>query len=188
MNIQEKRPSFWIEPQGDWGAGAVQLVEIPTDDEIFDNVVAYWVPKAEPEKGAQVALDYKLYWTRQEPADWQVARTVATRFGRGGVPGQPRPDSQIKIAIDFEGPALTGLTVKDGITPVVSVPEGVEVVNPYVLPVVGTDRWRLIFDVKAPEGMETVDARAYLARNDTPLTETWLGQLHPDQILRWGRL
>ena len=182
-----KRPSVWVEPIGDWGPGAVQLVEIPTDDEIFDNVVAYWVPKAEPEKGAQVALDYKLYWTRQEPADWQVARTVATRFGRGGVPGQPRPDSQIKIAIDFEGPALTGLTVKDGITPVVSVPEGVEVVNPYVLPVVGTDRWRLIFDVKAPEGMETVDARAYLARNDTPLTETWLGQLHPDQILRWGR-
>ncbi|MGL4810894.1 MAG: glucan biosynthesis protein, partial [Beijerinckiaceae bacterium] len=30
----ERRPSLWIEPVGDWGAGAVQLIEIPTDDEI----------------------------------------------------------------------------------------------------------------------------------------------------------
>jgi hypothetical protein len=28
-----KRPGIWVEPKGDWGAGAVQLVEIPTDDE-----------------------------------------------------------------------------------------------------------------------------------------------------------
>ena len=182
-----KRPSVWVEPEGDWGPGAVQLVEIPTDDEIFDNIVAYWVPKAEPQKGSQVALDYKLYWGRQEPGDWQVARTVATRLGRGGVPGQPRPDGQIKIAIDFQGSDLNGLTVKDGIKPQISVPAGVEVVNPYVLPVVGTDRWRLIFDVKAPADTETVDARAYLELKGKPLTETWLGQLHPQQILRWGK-
>jgi len=181
-----KRPSVWVEPQGDWGQGAVQLVEIPTDDEIFDNVVAYWVPKDAPKQGSAVSLDYKLYWGRMEPGDWQVARTVATRLGRGGVPGQPRPAGQIKAAIDFEGPALAGLTVKDGIVPKISVPDGVEVVNPYVLPVVGTDRWRLIFDVKVPAGTDTIDARAYLAQKDKPLTETWLGQLHPQQILRWA--
>src|SRR3546814_17951215 len=32
----EKRPSVWVEPVGEWGRGAVQLVEIPTDDEIHD--------------------------------------------------------------------------------------------------------------------------------------------------------
>ncbi|MFH7346738.1 glucan biosynthesis protein, partial [Pseudomonas syringae group genomosp. 7] len=32
-----RRPSLWVEPLGDWGEGAVQLIEIPTDDEIHDN-------------------------------------------------------------------------------------------------------------------------------------------------------
>ena len=36
----ERRPSLWIEPLDDWGDGAVQLVEIPTDDEFHDNIVA----------------------------------------------------------------------------------------------------------------------------------------------------
>ena len=40
----DRRPSLWVEPQagpnGGWGKGAVQLVEIPTVDETFDNIVA----------------------------------------------------------------------------------------------------------------------------------------------------
>ncbi|MEM8750846.1 MAG: glucan biosynthesis protein G [Pseudomonadota bacterium] len=37
-----KRPSLWVEPGEDWGKGAVTLVEIPADKEIYDNIVAYW--------------------------------------------------------------------------------------------------------------------------------------------------
>src|SRR3546814_3070608 len=36
----EKRPNLWTEPQGDWGAGAVMLYEIPTTSEYEDNIVA----------------------------------------------------------------------------------------------------------------------------------------------------
>ncbi|OIQ74300.1 glucans biosynthesis protein D precursor [mine drainage metagenome] len=182
-----KRPSVWVEPIGNWGKGAVQLVEIPTDDEIFDNIVAYWVPKDEPKAGSTVSLDYKLYWGRQEPVDWKLAKTVATRIGRGGVPGQPHPAGQLKYAVDFAGPTLTGLTQKDGVKAMVSAPPGVEVINAYVLPVVGTDNWRLIFDLKAPAAMETFDVRAYLAKDGAPLTETWLGQIHAQQILKFGQ-
>src|SRR3546814_3655894 len=32
----ERRPSLWVEPVGRWGAGSVQLLEIPTDDETAD--------------------------------------------------------------------------------------------------------------------------------------------------------
>jgi glucans biosynthesis protein len=182
-----KRPSVWVEPEGNWGKGAVQLVEIPTDDEIFDNIVAYWVPEAPPQKGSRVALDYKLTWTREEPVAWKLARTVATRLGRGGVPGQKRPKDRIKVAVDFAGPALDGLDHSSGVTPQISAPAGVEIIKPYALPVVGTKRWRLVFDVKAGESVETADIRAYLAKGGKALTETWLGQLHPQQILRWGR-
>ncbi len=41
----ERRPSLWIEPIGEWGPGLVQLIEIPTDNEINDNVLCYWRPK-----------------------------------------------------------------------------------------------------------------------------------------------
>lgn len=58
----DRRPSLWVEPIGDWGRGAVQLIEIPTDDEIHDNIVAMWVPEAPVQAGAQFDLHYKLHW------------------------------------------------------------------------------------------------------------------------------
>ena len=44
----ERRPSAWVEPKGKWGAGRVELVQIPSPDETNDNIVAYWVPDATP--------------------------------------------------------------------------------------------------------------------------------------------
>ena len=52
----DRRPSVWVEPLGDWGKGAVQLVEIPTDDEIHDNVVAMWVPDEPATAGEGLCL------------------------------------------------------------------------------------------------------------------------------------
>ena len=40
----EKRATLWVEPQGDWGAGSVMLVELPTNDEIHDNIVRLLEP------------------------------------------------------------------------------------------------------------------------------------------------
>ena len=40
-----ERPSLWITPGENWGQGAVTLVEIPTDKEIYDNIVVYWKPR-----------------------------------------------------------------------------------------------------------------------------------------------
>src|SRR5690606_18335580 len=38
----ERRPSLWVEPKDEWGRGHVELVEIPSDRDIHDNIVAYW--------------------------------------------------------------------------------------------------------------------------------------------------
>ncbi len=176
-----RRPSVWIEPAGDWGQGAVQLVEIPTDDEIYDNIAAYWLPADLPEAGDARAFNYRIYWGIREPHDGRLARTEATRLGEGGVPGQSRPGDQVKLVIDFDGESLEGLTVEDGVEAVISAGPA-EVVNPYVLPIAGDKGWRMIFDLKAPTDIDTLDVRAYLAKDDEPLTETWLGQLHPQQI------
>ena len=41
----ERRPSLWAEPIGDWGEGAVKLIEIPTKEEVHDNIAVFWQPQ-----------------------------------------------------------------------------------------------------------------------------------------------
>ena len=44
--VFERRPSVWVEPPASGARARSQLVEIPTQREAYDNVAAYWVPKA----------------------------------------------------------------------------------------------------------------------------------------------
>lgn len=77
----ERRPSLWVEPVGDWGAGAVILVEIPTDKEINDNIVAFWRPAEPLATGQEHRIDYRLYWCATAPAEGAVAPVIATSTG-----------------------------------------------------------------------------------------------------------
>src|ERR1700761_1884 len=58
----DKRPSLWVEPLGDWGEGEVQLIELPTEDEVHDNIVAMWVPRQAMKAGTSLTLKYRLHW------------------------------------------------------------------------------------------------------------------------------
>jgi glucans biosynthesis protein len=171
----DRRPSAWVEPLGDWGAGAVQLVEIPTAGESEDNIVAFWTPQAPVSAGQRLAYRYRLHWSDEEPAPPGVARVVATRQGRGGRPGQPPTPGARKVVVDFAGATLAGLTRQSGVTAVVTSSLG-EVLSPVAYPVEGQARWRLMFDAAAPAG-QVVNLRAYLRRSPDALTETWIGQL-----------
>src|SRR5262249_38918196 len=44
----ETRANGWVVPNGDWGSGRVELVEIPAKTDTNDNIVAYWVPATGP--------------------------------------------------------------------------------------------------------------------------------------------
>ena len=54
------RPGYWVEPTSSWGEGRVELIELPTDNETADNVVAYWQPRAPYEPGQEVAFGYRV--------------------------------------------------------------------------------------------------------------------------------
>ncbi len=176
----EKRATVWVEPIGSWGKGEVQLVEIPTDDEIHDNIVAYWVFEKPVRAGDEISVDYRLFWQKEEPYPAPIGRTYSSRMGLGGVPGQPRPPGVVKFAIDFEGGILGDLGQKDGVQAIASASKG-EISGVYALPVVGTKRWRAIFDL-APTSQDPVELRLFLKKGETALTETWLSQFHPSQF------
>jgi glucans biosynthesis protein len=171
-----KRPGIWIEPKSDWGAGAVTLVEIPTSDEVHDNIVAFWKPEQPVKAGDTLSFDYRLYWQDAEPtypADF--ARVVATRIGRAGIPGSESWDPDFrKFTIDFEGGALAAMAPRFDITPMVTASSG-EASDAYVIKVVGTDRWRALFDVKVT-GKQPIDLRCYLRLGERTLSETWIYQ------------
>jgi glucans biosynthesis protein len=174
----DRRPSVWVEPLAPWGRGQVQLVEIPTDDEIHDNIVAYWVPEQPVTAGSEWSLAYRLHWLADEPHPSDaVARVLHTRLGRGGVPGQPRPEGARKFVIDFAGGPLEALQKLDEVEPVITASRG-RIDNAYALQVVGTTHWRAFFDLYA-EGEEPVDLRLFLTLDGRTLTETWLYQYLP---------
>ncbi|MCJ8139482.1 glucan biosynthesis protein [Falsirhodobacter halotolerans] len=177
----DRRPSVWIEPTSDWGDGAVTLVELPTDDEVYDNIVAFWNPAQKPAAGQEMDFNYTMHWGKDAPIPYTVARTTATRIGEGGYPGNERPKNQIKVQVEFTGDILKGLTSED-VEFHIDLPEGTEAIDPGAIPVVGKDgTFRMTFDVRSDA--QTLDVRAYLASpSGEPLTETWLGQIHPAQI------
>lgn len=64
-----RRPSAWVEPVGDWGRGAVMLLEIPTENEFADNIVAFWRPEGSLDASAH-RFDYRLSWLAPGMADF----------------------------------------------------------------------------------------------------------------------
>jgi glucans biosynthesis protein len=74
----DRRPSLMgraqAGPNGGWGKGAVQLVEIPTVDETFDNIVAFWNPMDKPKPGQELLFSYRLYWGTHMPYASPLAR------------------------------------------------------------------------------------------------------------------
>jgi periplasmic glucans biosynthesis protein len=175
----ERRPSVWVEPLEPWGKGAVQLVEIPTDDETSDNIVAYWTPDEQLKAGQQRQWRYRLSWVDDIPFPDAVARATGTWTGMGGRPGYKRPDGVRKFVIDYQGSVFEGLGRDDGVELVVTASRG-NVSNSYNHPVVDQhQRWRAFFDISAT-GAEPVDLRAFLRKGTHALSETWIYQYFPE--------
>lgn len=183
----EKRASVFVEPVGDWGTGAVTLIELRTDDEIHDNIVAFWTPGAAARAGQEYDLSYKLSWLEDAPTPPQGARFLATRLGAGGIPGHPRPPKVVKVTCDLENLGLEMLDRTSGVTVDVTTSLGTTS-NTVAYPVVGTNRWRAMVDVDysgLPEGEDSaIDLRLCLRHNDLALSETLLLQLFPSQLNR----
>ena len=163
------RPSVWVEPQGDWGKGSVQLIEIPSDAERYDNIAAFWVPQNPVEAGQQLELNYRLHFFLDLPHLSPRGRTLASRIGAGGA-GAP-DSSRRRFVVDFGGEALAPLADDAPVEGVVSGSTGqiqnvVVQRNPY------TRGWRLSFEL-LPQGDEPSELRGFLKLGDDVLTETW---------------
>lgn len=168
----QARPSLWVEPNGDWGDGEVRLVEIPTQAETNDNIVAFWVSRWPARKGERKEYAYRLYALSDEAALSPAGRTVATRAG--AVPGQSK---QRRMVVEFAGGELASLEPEQPVTSDVGLANA-KLKRTYVEALPWKRGWRLFIDFE-PDGKKPVDLRAVLQLRGQPLTETWTAVFRP---------
>ena len=177
----DKRPCVWVQPKGNWGKGSVMLVEIPTVDETFDNIVAFWKPEEPVQIGKEYLFSYSLSWGDGSAVKVPLATAQATRTGLGGVVGQPRKYFSWRFAIDFAGPAFANLPAKAKVEPVITASRGrVEISS--ARPLDALKGYRAMFDLVPDASSEPIDLRLYLKVDGKPLTETWLYQYTPPPV------
>jgi glucans biosynthesis protein len=171
----ERRPSLRVEPVGDWGRGAVRLVEIPTELEANDNIVAFWVPEDKIAAGDEREYAYRLRWGDLDPEPAaEIAHVAETRAGAGGVSGVESAPGTRKFVIDLEGGALERLSGDAEVELRVEA-HGGEILSQTLERIEANGRWRAVLDIAAAPDT-TVELSAHVAGFGRKLSETWLYQ------------
>ena len=159
------RPSLWIEPIGEWGAGSIQLVEIPSESEINDNIIAFWRPKVGIAAGSETSIAYRQFWCWSPPEKPALVQAVGFRIGRGSQARRRR------CLVEFAGELFAqekspeiklNLTCSPG-----------QILNPRLLINPQRQTARVLFELD-PGSENAVELRLILEDGDKPLSETWL--------------
>ena len=173
----ERRPSAWVEPVGEWGAGRVELVQIPTPDETNDNIVAYWVPDKQPRPKEPFDIAYRLRWQNEHETRPPTAWVTQTRRGRAYV---AKPDESVAFTVEFDGPALHGLPADAKIRSLVSVDANGRLLENTLYRNEVTGAWRMVLRVLPKDAAKPVELRAHITdANGKELSETWSYVLPP---------
>jgi glucans biosynthesis protein len=158
----EQRPSAWIEPIGNWGQGAVTLVEIPTDSETNDNIIAFWRPRGAIPAGKPWQVSYRLRWNERPRIMPALSRASVSRSG-------PSHDGKRRLfAIDFVGGvrSVEDLKLEAGSS-------AGKISNMHLQPNPSTRGVRATFEL-APGDATVAELRVRLVRGERPASETWL--------------
>jgi glucans biosynthesis protein len=161
----EHRPSLWIEPVGNWGEGWVELVEIPTDKEFNDNIVAYWTPTTSPAAGSRMSVGYRMRWTNDILPSPEMLHVAASYAGRnlGG--------KRLLFVVDFASSGEPANIAADGLTPEASASDG-KIYNAIVHESHPRDALRVSFELD-PSGASLSELRLRLLRDGKPASESW---------------
>ena len=172
-----ERPSLWIEPTSDWGPGRVELVQIPTKDEIHDNIVVYWVSDTPVSAGDRREFSYLMRWGRGESFEPPSSQVIATRVNVSDE-GRVR-----RFVVDFSGQDLTDLSPDTRLSANVSCNEAATVRNVTVQKNIFHHSWRLSFELLVaaestlekvlPDNGRPIEVRAFLNNGTDVVSETW---------------
>ena len=177
FNSYQLTPSIWVEPMGQWGEGTIHLVELSTQSEGLDNIVAFFEPKAQPEPLTGFHFGYVLYWTMETDKKLSENKVLGTHVG-----ADPRNPRVRQIAVDFGGPKLSALP--EGVVPraEVSCTTNGTINEQQVFPASFAGSWRVIIKMEPVKKAtrQPVDIEACALKNGGEiLSETWIYHWRP---------
>jgi glucans biosynthesis protein len=170
-----QRPSYWVEPTSNWGEGRVELVEIPTDAEVHDNIVAYWTPNKPYEAGQDVQFGYRIR-AMTEGGNLHPGGRVINTFtapARASGSSDPSERSARRFLIDFAGGNLAYYLGDPASVQVVPSASNAKITSTSVIANEHTGGFRAAIDIQIEPGQST-DLRAFLRAGSRTLTETWV--------------
>jgi periplasmic glucans biosynthesis protein len=170
----EMRPSYFVEPRDSWGEGHVDLVELPTEHETNDNIVASFVPKESPEPNKPFSYGYRLVaslnLTRLSPNGRALNTYQTTAAALGSA--EPVAPGTRRFIIDFIGGDLPYYAAAPTLVEVVPSTSQGKIVRSFIVPNPHTKGFRAAIDAQLEAGQST-DLRVFLRRGSRALTETW---------------
>jgi glucans biosynthesis protein len=162
----ELRPSLWIEPIAEWGEGSVQLVEIPTDSEINDNIICFWRPKAPVQPGGEIAFAYRQFWCWTPPTRPTLAIVTTTRGGHGST-GKRR-----RFLVEFTADMFADSQASANAKPMLSTSVGT-ITSVQAFYSKERKTCRVLFELD-PGSESLAEMRLVIEVNGKPVSETWL--------------
>ena len=189
----QQRPSLWVEPQGDWGNGQLELIEIPSKTEIHNNIIAFWIPEtprlfSADDAQAGVSYAYRLHWMRAGMSPHSLGRVDNSKVAVNA------ETNTAEFTVHFAGEEINAIPADTGLSCPVELPQEATLVGKQLTKDPETGGWTLSFQARLPkeEGLlktilpnmrqtlPPLQFRAVLKRGENipdPLTETWLFDL-----------
>lgn len=166
----QQRPNAWVELSDRINKnGAVELVEIPTDAERNDNIVAHWVMNEPVKAGDQLGFEYQLAFGAEATDKTPGAFVKSSRIGNGGSDSLGK--HLRKFVLDFAGDNLAALPAETAVEAIVSASVG-KILNKGVQYNPFTKGWRVFFEL-LPDGHDDIELRCFLRTGPNVLSETW---------------
>jgi len=160
-------PSVWVTPHTNWGDGEVHLVELSTQYEGMDNVVAFWNPAAKPAPLQPLRFGYTLYWTRETDMPLSSNQVVSTRVGIN-----PREQEQRQFIIDFDLPRYTVEKYPPEVA--ASCSANGTITEAQIFRNTPEKTWRVFLNLLPKPGQhEPVDLKCALKMGEQTVSETW---------------
>jgi len=166
-------PSVWAAPHTNWGEGNLHLVELSTQYEGLDNVVAFWDPASKPAPMQPMRFGYTLYWTRETDMTLSSNEVVSTRVGIN-----PREQAQRQFVIDFDLPKFNVEQNQPQVA--ASCSTNGTIVETEIFRNTPDRTWRVFLNMLPQPGQHgPVDLKCVLKERNEPVSETWIYRWSP---------